>query len=117
VIVSAGSPAAERAWLISASTCAAAVLPWVAGGLAGAAADFEGRVPAVPVAGADRRGDGGREDADGTLAIAGGAATARPAGSSAHRPAASAPHPAAVVRGLTVARLDAGAGENSLRAR
>src|SRR5215469_12667464 len=115
VIVNAGSPAAERAWLISASTCAAAVLPWAAGGLAGAAADAEGRAPAVP--GAARRGDDGWEDADGTLAIAGGAATARPAEFSAQRPVASAPHPAAVVRGLTVARLDAEAGKNSLRAR
>src|SRR5258708_23571655 len=46
VIVSADSPAVERAWLISARTCAAAVPPWAAGGLDGdglaEAADVEG---------------------------------------------------------------------------
>src|SRR5215472_5570443 len=81
VIVSAGSPAAERAWLISASTCAAAVPP-CAPGAAEAAADAEGRAPAVPAAGAAGRGDAEREDADGpvpawrggTVATAGGAA-------------------------------------------
>src|SRR5262252_247388 len=85
VIVSAGSPAAERAWLISARTCAAAVPPWAAGG-AEAGADAEGRAPAVPAFGAAGRGDAEREDADaggpvpawrgGTVATAGGAAMA-----------------------------------------
>jgi len=59
--------------LISASTCAAAVPPWVADGLA-------------ETAGAVGRGDGEREAADaegdvlawrGTVTTAGGAATAR----------------------------------------
>src|SRR5215468_3395013 len=63
VIVSAGSPAAERAWLISASTCAAAVPPWAAGGVE-AAADAEGRALAVPGFGAAGRGDAKWEDAD-----------------------------------------------------
>src|SRR5215468_2418919 len=59
VIVRAGRPAAERAWLISASTCAAAVPPWFAGGLAGAevAADAVGRGDGER-AGVDVDGDG-----------------------------------------------------------
>ena len=80
MIVSAGSPAAERAWLISASTCAAAVPPAAADGLAETAG--------LPEAGgAVGRGDGEREDADadgdvlarrgGTVTTAGGAAMAR----------------------------------------
>jgi hypothetical protein len=78
VIVSAGSPAAERAWLISASTRAAAVPPAGADGLA------DGLAEAAGVVG---RGDGEREDGDaegdvlarrgGTVTTAGGAATAR----------------------------------------
>ena len=81
MIDSAGSPAAERAWLISASTCAAAVPPWVADGLAEEADGL------AEEAGAVARGDGGREDADaegdvlalrgGTVTTAGGAAMAR----------------------------------------
>jgi hypothetical protein len=108
VIVSAGSPAAERAWLISASTCVAAAPPWAAGALAGAeaAADLE----------AAGRGDGGRKDADGIVATV-GAATTIPAATAAQPPAAAAPHPAAVARGLDAARLDAGPGKNSPRAR
>jgi hypothetical protein len=46
VIVSAGSPADERAWLISASTCAAAALSWVVPAGADVVADAVG-VPVV----------------------------------------------------------------------
>src|SRR5215469_16297243 len=51
VIISAGRPAEARAWLISASTCVAAVPPWATGELAAGAeapAGPEGRVLAVP---------------------------------------------------------------------
>jgi hypothetical protein len=91
--------------LISASTCAAAVPPWAAG--------------------AAERGAGEREDADadgpgpalrgGTVATAGGAAMAIPAGLPAQGPAAAAPHPAAVARVLTAVRPDAVLGKNTLR--
>src|SRR6516225_1706916 len=124
VIVSAGSPAAERAWLISASTCAAAVTPLATGG-AEEAADAECRAPAVPAVGAAGRGAGEREDADtdgsvparrgGIVATVGGAAMAIPAGLPAQGMAAAAPHPAAVARGLTAVPPDAGLGENTLR--
>src|SRR5579859_7252624 len=97
VTVSAGSPAAERAWLISASTCAAAVPPWLGGELAwdGVVTDADGWALAG-------RGDGEREDADadglvpagrdGTDATTGGPPVARPA----QVPVAAAPHPDAV---------------------
>ena len=80
MIVSAGSPAAERAWLISASTCAAAVPPAAPDGLA----DADGLAEADAAFG---RADGEREDAEadgdvlawrgGTVTTAGGAAMAR----------------------------------------
>ena len=86
---------------------------------------MEGRGPAVPAAGAAGRGVGEREDADadgpgparrgGTVATAGGAAMPIPAGVPAQGPAAAAPHPAAVARGLTAVRPDAGPGKNTLR--
>jgi hypothetical protein len=105
-MVSAGSPAAERAWLISASTCAAAVPPWLVGELAGAVADAEGRA-------LGGRGDGEREDADadglapagrdGTDATTGGPPVARPA----QVPVAAAPHPDVVAPGLAAACPDA----------
>jgi hypothetical protein len=112
--------------LISASTCAAAVPPWAAGGLAGAeaAADADGLALAVAVAAG--RGDGEREDGDadgplpawrgGSVTTAGDAAMAMPAGVPAQGPVA-APHPAVVARGLAVVRPDAGPGESTPRAR
>src|SRR5215472_9544885 len=109
VIVSAGSLAAERAWLISASTCTTAVPPAAAGGLSEAAVDAAGWALAAPIAGSVGRRDGDRGD--------GGAAMAIPAGLPAQPPTAATPHPAATVRELTTVRPDAGPGESTLRAR
>src|SRR6202008_2790484 len=66
VTVSGASPAPERAWLISASTCAAAVPPWAAVGVpagAEATADVDGLALAGAVAGAVGCGDDERADA------------------------------------------------------
>jgi hypothetical protein len=125
MIVSGGSPAAERAWLISASTCAAAMPPWGADGLAEAeaAADAEGWALAVPVpVGCGEREDTDADGAspvrawrDGTVATAGGTAMATSAGLPAQGPVVAAPQPVAAVRGLAFVRPDAGPGEKTLR--
>jgi hypothetical protein len=109
VIVRAGNPAAARAWLISASTCAAAAPSWVAGEPVEVATGAGGRVLAVAVAGASGRGDGdeaGREGdglawPGGLVTTAGGAARTTAADVPAHGPAALAP----VVGALVVAAL------------
>ena len=132
--VSAGSPAAARAWLISASTCAAGVPPWSPPlPLAAAPADAGAGAAAV-VAGAVAR-DGEREDdADGdgavplrrmravacrggTVTTAGGTATVTPAGLAGQAALPAAPHPAAVVRESTLAWPAAAPPENTPRAR
>src|SRR5579863_9313237 len=94
VIVSAGSPAAERAWLISASTWAAAVPPWAAGELA------EPEDDGLADAEADDDGDLVSAGRDGTVATVGDAATAISAVLPAQGPVAALPQPAAVVRVL-----------------
>jgi hypothetical protein len=122
--------------LIRASTCAAAVPPWVADGagvgaaeLAEAkAADPVGWALPAPVADTDGCGDAEREgdaeraadgDApvpvgrDGTLTTLGGAAMAMPAGVPAQE---AASHPVAAV-GLAAARPAAGWDENTLLVR
>jgi hypothetical protein len=111
--------------LISASTCAAAVPPWLAGGL-GAVADPEGRALVVLVTGAAGRGDGEREDAGadgdvlagcgGTVTTAGVAARAKLAALPGQGLAA-APHRGVAVGEATPARPDAAAGDNAPRAR
>jgi hypothetical protein len=120
--------------LISASTCAAAVPPWDAGGPAGADAAAGAVVVAVTGGRAGIREDTGvaedaRRDApalalgarlagrtDGSFTTAGGAATATSAGVAAQG-AAVVPHPIAVAAGLALVRPAAGLAENAPRAR
>jgi hypothetical protein len=137
VTLSAGSPAAARAWLIKASTCPAAALPWApevppdAGEEAGA----EAWELAAPVAAAVCRGDGEPEcDAagdvpvpagcaraaawrGGTVTTAGGTTTVTPAGLAEQDAVPAAPQPAAMVRESTVAWPDPVPAENTPRAR
>src|SRR5690349_17949887 len=114
VTVSGASPAPERAWLISASTCAAAVpLGAAVGAPAGAeaAAEVDGLAPAGALAGAVGRGDDNRAAAradgvaavrraraaawrGGTVTTAGATATAMSSGLAAQS-SADAPHPPA----------------------
>src|SRR3984957_13937948 len=137
VRVSAGSPAEARAWLISASTCAAGAPSWSAVGLAVGEAVREGATDGAELgpdelAGADELADADADaeaeaeaeaDADGrafvrcgpaavrlggTIATAGAAATAIAAGLLAQGPAPAAPQPAAVVRGLVTLPADDG---------
>jgi len=137
VTVSAGSPAAARAWLISASTCAAGAPPWFPPLLLAAAeADADADAGAAAVAaGAVARGDGERvDDADGdgavplrraraaacrggTVTTAGGTATVTPAGLAGQAALPAAPHPAAVVREPALAWPAAVPPENTPRAR
>ena len=137
--LSAGSPAAARAWLIKASTCPAAALPCAPevppdAGEDAAEAGAEAWALAAPVAGAVWRGDGEPEcDAagdvpvpvacaraaawrGGTVTTAGGTATARPAWLAAQPALPAGPQPAAVVREVTVPP-EAGPAENTPRAR
>ncbi len=113
VIVSGDRPAAERAWLMSASTCAAAV---------------PGEAPGEPVADAVGDGVAGVADADGVgvgrtasrlaggddrFAEAAGGTLAKTAwkGCPAHDPAAAASQVAGVCRAVTLP--DAGGGSGS----
>ncbi len=123
MIVSAGSPAPARAWLISVSTCAAGVPPWAGGGLAGAVV-AEGRGLDVLVAGAAGRDDGEPGDADGDAGLVaawlggivttvGDAARPRPPDIPGQGLAATAPQ-AAVVRELTAVCPEGGPGKNTV---
>jgi hypothetical protein len=122
--------------LISASTCPAAVLSWVADGadeaeggaeLAGAEAGAVGcPLPAavgvtVGCGDAERAEDDGDGPVlawrDGTVTTTGGAATATSAGLPAQEAVAAVPHPVAAADGLAATRADAGGEENTLLVR
>src|SRR6185437_548001 len=135
VTVSGARPAPERAWLISASTCAAAVPPWAAVGAparAEGAADVAVLPPPDPVAGATgcEEADGAGDRADravvwcaraawrgGTVTTAGATATAISSGLAPQAAMSVAPQPAVAAWGPAAACPDAGLDENTSRAR
>jgi hypothetical protein len=140
VTLSAGSPAAARAWLIKASTCPAAALPCAPevppdAGEEAAEAGADARELAAPAAGAAGRGDGEPECGaagdipvpagcaraaawrGGTVTTAGGTTTVTPAGLAVQDAVPAVPQPAAMVRESTVAWPDAVPTENTPRAR